>query len=274
MSEFHVPFTALMNQVDNLFNRPDVLEVRDNIRKVIVSNNGSVLDQETFSSTALMYLLARININLPNLKFLTIETRPEYVEFAELEFIARALSENPSHANLEIAVGFEAFDEAIRNDVFDKGMSLETFETLVREAAPFGYHLKTYFMQKPVPGISDEGAIKDIQSGISYLTDLSLKYNICINMHLNPTYVAAGTMLETHFHQGEYVPPRLMDVARSVLFARNKPISVFIGLSDEGLAVPGGSFLRSGDEQLVESMEKFNRTQDFRILSEVVRNTP
>ena len=63
------------------------------IRKVIVSNNGSVLDRETFSSTALMYLLAQLNIHLPNLAVLSIETRPEYVEIAELDFMARAIAE-------------------------------------------------------------------------------------------------------------------------------------------------------------------------------------
>ncbi len=273
MSQFHVPFSALMNQVDHVFSREDVRAVRDKIRKVIISNNGSILDQETFSSTALMYLLARININLTQLKILTIETRPEYVEFAELEFIARALSENSSRPNLEIAVGFEAFDDRIRNDIFDKGLSLETFEMMVKEAAPFGYHFKIYFMQKPVPGISDGDAVTDIKSGIDYLSGLSRRYNIRFNMHLNPTYVASGTQLETRFRQGDYTPPTLTDVARAALHAETKPVSVFIGLSDENLAVPGGSFIRPGDESVVESLEKFNRTQNFCILSDLVQNS-
>ena len=34
-------------------------------------------------------------------------------------------------------------------------------------------------------------------------------------------------------------------------------------LYDEGLAVPGGTFLREGDETLVAALAQFNRTQDF-----------
>ncbi|KKU33433.1 MAG: hypothetical protein UX45_C0009G0001, partial [Candidatus Uhrbacteria bacterium GW2011_GWF2_46_218] len=36
-------------------------------------------------------------------------------------------------------------------------------------------------------------------------------------------------------------------------------------------AVPGGSFLRRGDEPVVELLERFNRTQDFELLHAVVR---
>ena len=38
----------------------------------------------------------------------------------------------------------------------------------------------------------------------------------------------------------------------------------------EGLAVAGGSFVRSGDQGLVDALEKFNQTQDYRILRSLV----
>ena len=64
---------------------------------------------------------------------LSMESRPEYVESAELEFISRQLAEGDTPTTLEIAIGFETFDDHIRNDVFDKGLSLETFEKLVEK---------------------------------------------------------------------------------------------------------------------------------------------
>jgi uncharacterized Fe-S cluster-containing MiaB family protein len=85
-------------------------------------------------------------------------------------------------------------------------------------------------------------------------------------MHLNPTYVAIGTALEQAFHKGGYTPPSLESLRQAVLTARDKKISVFVGLNDEGLAVPGGSFIREGDEALVKRFEQFNRTQDFSVL--------
>jgi radical SAM enzyme (TIGR01210 family) len=270
VSQEHVPFKFLMDQVDHLFADPQVQQRRGEIRKVIISNNGSVLDEDTFSSTALMYLIARLNQHVPNLSMVCMESRPEYVDTAELEFIARALSEGDTPTGLEIAIGFEAFDDHIRNNVFDKGLTLTVFESLVEKLAPYRFNLKCYFMQKPVPGMSDGAAVDDIRNAIDYLGRVGDRFKTKINMHLNPTYVATGTALETAFRAGQYNPPRLEDVARAALAAQSNNVSIFIGLSDEGLAVPGGSFLKPENQWMIQPLENFNRTQDFGTL-EVVR---
>ena len=64
--------------------------------------------------------------------------------------------------------------------------------------------------------------------------------------------------------------PKLIDVARAALHGRNKNITIFLGLSDEGLACEGGSFIRPGDQSIVEKMEQFNQTQDYDILKKIV----
>ncbi len=270
VSQEHVPFNALMQQVDHLMADPQIRQRAEEIRKVIISNNGSVLDEDTFSSTALMYLIARLNLHMPRLKVLTMETRPEYVDIEELEFIARALAEGETRTRLELAIGFEAFDEHIRNDVFDKGLTLTVFETLVERVAPYGFHLKCYFMQKPVPDMSDADAVEDIRQAVAYLGRISRQHQVTINMHLNPTYVATGTALETAFQDGRFTPPHLKDVARAALSAKDENISIFIGLSDEGLAVPGGSFLTPETEQFIDPLERFNQTQDYTILEAIL----
>jgi radical SAM enzyme (TIGR01210 family) len=269
MSQEHVDYKALMAQVDHVFRAPEVVARQDSIHKVILSNNGSLLDQATFSSTALIYLLAKLNLCLPNLSVVSIETRPEFVETDELEFMARVLAEGETSTTLEISIGFEAFDDRIRNEVFGKGLSLEAFEQLVCKIAPHGYHLKCYFMQKPVPGMTDEAAIRDIQNAIEYLAEVSSRHGIAINVHLNPTYVGAGTTLEEAFRENRYAPPRLQDVAVAARHARGRPITVFLGLTTEGLAMPGGSPIREGDEDLVDKLELFNRTQDYAILDRI-----
>ncbi len=263
MSARRVGFRALMAQVDTLLDDPVVAAKASELRKVIVSNNGSVLDQETFSSTALIYLIARLNQHLPHLAVLTLETRVEYVDPPELEFIARALQEGETPTALELAIGFEAFDDQIRNGVFRKGLRLEQFEDLVRTVARYGFRLKCYFMQKPVPQMSDEAGVKDIHAAIDYLSRWAGETGVEINLHLNPTYVAFGTALEASFRRGEYSPPLLVDVARALVRAEGRPITVFAGLSDEGLACPGGSFVRPGDEAWVRRLEALNRTQDY-----------
>ncbi len=270
VSSRHIPYTSLINQIDKLFTDPEVIRQKDNIKKLIVSNNGSILDEDTFSSTALMYLLAQVNLHLPNMTVFAMETRAEYVDEAELEFIARALKEGNAETRLEIIIGFEAFDDNIRNKVFDKGLSLEVFEKFVHRLSPYGFELKCYFMLKPVPGMTDEDAVGDIQNGIDYLSRISDKYNVKMNMHLNPTYVATGTLLEESFKKGDYQPPYLKDLIRTVLYSKDKSLSIFMGLSDEGLALEGGSFIREGEDAIITELERFNKTGDYSILESLI----
>ncbi len=272
-ASYPVSYTSIIAQIDRVFSAPDVLARSAEIRKLIVSNNGSVLDQMTFPSTALMHLIVQINLRLPQLRVISLETRPEYVDFAELEFLSRAMREREQQGEIELAIGFEAFDNRIRNEVFGKGLSLATFEKLVKQLQRPGFRLKCYFMQKPVAGISEEEAIQDIQRGIDYLHQVSTTFGVSINMHLNPTYVSRETSLERDFKKGVYQPPLLQNVIRSVLHAKGKSVSIFVGLSDEGLAVEGGSFLRAGDESLVQALELFNRTQNFSVLQDLVTCT-
>lgn len=233
-----------------------------------------MLDEATFSSTALIYLLAKLNLHLPNLHVVSIETRPEFVDLAELEFIARVLSEGDTTTHLEVAIGFEVFDDHIRNHVFQKGLALHTFERLARDLASYGFRLKCYFMQKPVPEMTDDDAILDIHRAIEYLSRIAQEYDVVINMHLNATYVGAGTPLESALRQGRYSPPRLLDLAAAARHARHQPITVFLGLYDEGLAVEGGSPVRPGDERLVAILEEFNRTQDYDLLDSIHDGRP
>lgn len=187
----------------------------------------------------------------------------------ELEIMARALREGDTPTQLELAIGFEAFDETIRNTNFRKGLTLEVFENLAALVARHGFHLKVYFMQKPVPDLTDEVAVADVKAGMDYFAEVVRRHEISLNLHLNPTYTASGTALATAFAEGRFLPPLLQDVVAAVRHAEGKGFSVFVGLNDEGLAVPGGSFLRAGDERLCQRLETFNRTQDYKSLDGV-----
>jgi uncharacterized Fe-S cluster-containing MiaB family protein len=101
---------------------------------------------------------------------------------------------------------------------------------------------------------------------VDYLDSIAKKYSLEINMHLNPTYVATGTELAHAFSRGEYTPPTLESVRKAALHAKNTSVSVFIGLNDEGLAVPGGSFIRDGDRKLAALLEEFNSTRNYDLL--------
>ena len=266
----HITYDHIINQIDYVF---DQVTDQVDINKVILSNGGSMLDEDTFSTTALIYLVAKLNLNHKHIKIISLESRVEYIDEAELTILKRALMEGNSETELEIGIGFEAYDERIRNNLFDKGLDLNDFERFLNMASGFEYSIKCYFMLKPVPNISDEEAIEDIKNSIDFLDTISRKFDTKINMHLNPTYVAKGTKLVEPFNNGDYVPPTLVDVAKSIISAKdldNENFSIYIGLSDEGLAVDGGSFIRSGDDALIQQLSEFNKTQDYSIIENII----
>jgi len=266
MAEHHISYHDIIKQVDFIFNSVLSMEHKNELKKIIISNNGSIMDEHTFSTTALIYFIAQMNMHCPNIAVLSMETRPEYVDINELEVLARAIKEGSTPTDLELAVGFEAFDDKIRNDLFKKGLDLNIFEKMARMMSKYHFKLKVYFMLKPVPGMSEEDAILDVVNGINYLDQIARTYNLDINMHLNPTYAAYGTPLETAFKKGDYLPPTLESVKKTILQAESKSISIFVGLNDEGLATPGGSFIREGDEEVVKKLNQFNMTQNYNLL--------
>lgn len=266
VSREHVGYKDIVKQVDFLFEHVLSDQQKLDLRKIILSNNGSILDEDTFSTTALFYFITKMNLHCPNISVLTLEGRPEYADLSEIELLARAIKEGDTPTVLEMAIGFEAFDDEIRNDHFLKGLDLKKFEEFAAMIAEHGYHLKTYFMLKPIPGLSEEDAMKDIEQAIQYLDGIAKKNKLRINMHLNPTYAAFGTPLEDAFKTGDFVPPQLESVRKVVLTAEGTDLSLYIGLDDEGLAVEGGSFIRKGDEELLKKLQEFNKTQDYSVL--------
>ncbi|MBI4349482.1 MAG: hypothetical protein HY553_21785 [Elusimicrobia bacterium] len=258
----------IRRQLDFVFASVLSPEQAAGLGRVTLSNNGSVLDERTFPTEALAGCVRELAARCPKLQVLTLESRAEYLDAFEFDLLASILREGRPGAAIELAVGFEAFDDRVRNAVFRKGLTLRAFEAAAALAARHAFRLKAYFMLKPVEGMSEDEAVADVARGVDYLDALATKYGVAISMHLNATYVAKGTPLAEAFRAGRYEPPRLESLQRAGLAARGKRISLFLGLYDENLAVPGGSFIRAGDEALLARLQAFNRTQDFGLLAE------
>lgn len=260
----HVGTEPIAKQLEAMLKAPQLADGGlDRFTRVVISNNGSVLDEETFPTMALGYCLARLTMAMPNLREVSLETRVEYIDHTELAWLDRVRRE--SDLEIELAIGFEAFDDDVRNRDFRKALPISAFEAALDKLEPYGFGIRTYFMLKPVASMGTYAAIRDIHQAIKYLGET--RVNNCV-MHLNPTYVAGKTSLEKAFNRGEYKPPTLMDAALSILPGAMYPgIGVFLGLNDEGNAVAGGSFRRRGDEAIADALENFNRTQDYRKLA-------
>ena len=131
-----------------------------------------------------------------------------------------------------------------------------------------GVHLRCYFMYRPLPEMTPETAAADIRLAADFLDKfVDSAGGSQITMHLNPTYVAVGTDLERSFSDGKYRPVQLTEVENLLATMAGHGIDIYVGLNDEGLAVPGGSFLTPGSEEVIGRLKRFNRTRDFSLLS-------
>jgi archaeosine synthase beta-subunit len=180
-----------------------------------------------------MSLASGIRLRFPKLRVFCIETRVEHAKCDLLEGLSRLLRHGEAPIEIELAVGLEAYDEQIRNQRLQKGLTQAAFEVFLRKIAQQGHRLKCYLMQKPVLGMTNEEAIKDVKKGIRYLGHTSDTYGVPINIHLNPTFVPRGTPLEVAFRNGKYTPPRLVDVVDAVLYRRGRSVFIYV----RGLAV-------------------------------------
>ena len=256
----------LVKQIDYIFNYIVKKDNVKDVKKVILSNNGSMFDEKTFPTPLLNYLFLQLSVKLPNLKKVALETRPEFCSDYSMQLmdkVINSLREKNKEIKIEIAIGFEIFDTKLRNRSFKKGLSFKLFEAFVDNITPYGYEIKTYFMLKPLIGMTEEEGKEDIRQAIDYIDKVRKEKNAIINIHLNPTYAAKETILEEGFYNGTFIPPKLTTVIDLLMYANEKEIEIFTGLFDEGLAVEGGTCLRTKDMKYVDYIEEFNTTQDI-----------
>jgi radical SAM enzyme (TIGR01210 family) len=236
------------------------------IEKVSVYNSGSVLDQRTLPTDALWHLFERVAA-FPRLKLVSLESRAEFVEAWEIEGIKERLQ----GVELEIAVGYETHDERIRNKVLKKGLGERAFIGLCELLAHRKARLKAYVMVKPDAVLSESEGVDEAVRTLLFLDETGDRLGLRVTAHLNPTYVAKGSLLEKEFNGQGYTPPRLWSVVEILHRVRDRGLPIQIGLETEGLAVEGGSFRNCGrcDDDVREALSSFSMTQDYDSLSKL-----
>ena len=255
--------SAILEQTDFVFSVATTAQERESVKTLILSNNGSMLDAETTPVAALLHAIVRSVEALPKLDTLVLESRAEFVDERTLSLIRATLDATRPAIKFEIAIGVEIADEKRRNREARKGLSNNALRRAAENIAGAGAGLRAYFMLKPLPGMSDQDAIDDLSLGIDFFGGLSDTFSMPIVIHLNPTYAAAGTNLEEAFLAGAYTPPNLEHLAAFLLHrAPTNRVRIHVGLNDEGLATPGGSFHQFTDPAIEAQLRRFNVEQN------------
>jgi len=252
----------IIKQIDYVVNNISLKEKND-INEIIMSNNGSILDFKTIDYDALKYFIKRSIYELPYLKQIVFETRiDEYSDFSKMQDLVEYKNQINPEIRYEIAIGFEIFDDELRNNYYQKGIDKKVLEENIKKLKNLNVNLRVYMMFKPVPDkfMDINKAIEDINNAAKYFSDLNKKYNVNFILHITPTYLAKGTKLYKDYEKGLYTPVKLKDI--ELLYEKLKiyeNIKYYISLNNEGL---GDEFFDkdeyNGFLNLKRKIEKFN----------------
>ena len=254
-SSIPVPYDLLIAQFESaLMRHANVLHV---LERMTISNEGSVLDTQTFGEAALTTILQAAD-RMPALTRIVLETRPEFISQAYIKLL-RSCNTN---AWLDFLVGFETLDDRIRNVVLGKRQSRSSLaEAMDAIASVERARLTSYILLKCDTAFSDEQGVEEAKATIRYLVAEANSRRIPLSVRINPMYIATDVRWSTKAIKGGYRPPRLTDALEVARFAEMLGADAFIGLSTEGLADEANSFRSREDfsRQLLKDAIVFNQ---------------
>jgi len=232
------------------------------VNRVTLSNEGSVLDEQTLGGAALGEIVAAIGA-MRRVRRIEFETRLEFVR----PEVLRQLKEAAPRVSIGILTGFETVDERIRDKVLKKREPLSMFLEGLDNVAAARAALTAYVLVKPDPRMSDEEGCDEAARTINFLATECRRRRISdLTIRLNPMYRAVDSRwAEVADSTSNYEPPRLTDVMRVAEEAvtEYRDIKVYVGLSTEGLASKAGTYLAREDYTagLIKYVKEFNDRQ-------------
>ena len=222
------------------------------VRRVFLSNNGSVLDKDTLPLGNLRAAIRMAHERCPNLQIICLETRFDSVGPTDIEplhaFLLSCHGESEGRlASMPVALqfsgGYETQDPYLRNAVLFKGYAeekVQDFFALCSEAAKRSDQtvlLDEYVILKPAAGLTDAEAVAEAVESILHLDRLGSHFSIPVSIRLNPAFAAVGSELHAQFQRERYTPPTLRDICQVIVAVRDRgcELPIFVGLNDEGL---------------------------------------
>lgn len=251
----------IYSQVDQTIKCLISTQEKNELKEVILSNNGNLFDIKTMPTLSLLYTVDNLLSNLPNLQKIILESRVEYLESSKLKLLQETINTYQTNLELEVAIGFEMFNDKYRNEYYKKGLSFTKVENAIDLLSKYNISLKFYIMFHSIPGATLNESIEDINKCEKYFSNLANKYNSKINLHISPTYIATGTKLEKDYNKGIYQPPNTQDIEK--MYNKLKlysNLSYFISLNDEGLSKYNITDNYSEYLDLKSKINKFNIT--------------
>lgn len=232
------------------------------IRRIDFPTAGSFYNDRELPPESRNYLFSEVS-KLP-VGSVMVETRVDYLTE---EKVRESQSYLRADQTIELAIGLESADDAIRNKVLRKGLSKKGFERFADICKKTGSNLLAYILVKS-PTLSEAGAVEDAVQTADYVYRIANERGVKARVAFKPMFIPEGTELEEQYLSGEYQLPKLWTtveiVKRTAQLSSYQPNSIFVGMFDEDLS--GDRFSSNCDEcnsDVVKALKSFNGTQDI-----------
>lgn len=259
-----VSFEDVRRQLEVAFARADT--GLSGIRRISLGNEGSLLDERTFTREQLRHVLTAC-ARLPSVEEIVLETRAEFVT----EPLIREIVTTIAPSRLVLKIGLESADHTVRESILRKRMDLGTFESAVAILGRHRAGLACYVIVKASPDHSDADGRRDAIETCTYLKRLCGKHSVPLTLRINSMYRAEGSQWATWAAAREWKPPSVFDIAEVMYEVLEDDVPVFAGLYDEGLATADGHYEARPDFErwAMESLERYNETSELELLRTV-----
>jgi len=174
-----------------------------------------------------------------------VESRPEFVSRGNIG-TAQGLV-----GKLEIAIGLETADDALRARSVNKGFTFADFERACGVARDAGADIRTYLLLKP-PFISEGRAIADIVESARRAGPMSQIISV------NPINVQRGTRVEEMWKKGLYRPPWIWSLAEALTRAGEVTDARIVSAPSGGGSRRGTHNCGKCDDALLKAVEAFS----------------
>jgi radical SAM enzyme (TIGR01210 family) len=204
---------------------------------------------------------------LPGLKKLLVESRPEYITAERVREARQLLGES---IGLEVAIGLESASSHVRDTIINKGYGLEEFEQALGVLGPVPRaSVLVYVFLKP-PGLDEAAALDDAVATCRYVWSRGRELGVEeVTAAVQPAFVQEGGLLHELHGAGDYKPPWLWTVVELIRRVHGGG-ELQIGTADDSpppIAIRGNC--GACDAAVEAAIARYNATQRLATLTEL-----
>lgn len=213
-----------------------------------IFNNGSFLNDREIPRPARIEILKKLG-NVPDIKMVVVESRPEYVTEEKVKEIKELLPGK----HVEIAIGLELKNDLYRRICLNKGFTEKCFN-IAADIITKHLHLRTYVFLKP-PFLTERESMEQAVETINHAF-----YRGSTTVSLEASTIQDFTLTKYMYDRGLYSPPRIWSIIDVVKKSKRQG-KLIIGMFKfypPPIAIPNNCCRCS--EDCLEAIRRYNST--------------